>query len=467
MSERFSKPAVDDGVKDLRRSGNRWMTLIVFLGIFAFFFAILSAALYSANRSLSGRLLVDFNGRLAKLEKDIDTLEAELRKHRDLTIASIRSIGGKLDITDSGEVVMVDLSTARVSLETDMVARALTLPGLKTLQIGSTGLTPELLRDIAAHPTIETLFFRESLLDDDMLAYLADNMPNLRRLTLRRVAHVSDTGVGALARAPNLRALSCLGLSITVETLDRLAEAPTLTSLDLRMCGGIATADYAALAGIKRLSEVKLGGFPIDDSVLEVLAKLPRLTHLLIEDAQITPEGLERFLKTDRIADRLRSFGLSRTFAIDDQALAALGNCKALVIVALKEMPTTGAFLDSLVREDGTPFPLETLSLDQTFLMDDAFPRIARFKTLRRVDLFNVLVNAEALEQLATLPELRRLNLAGTHQTDESLKVLRRFPALESLNLSGNAFLTSAAWETLDAVATLKQVDFEGTALAR
>ncbi len=453
--------------KNEKRSyGNALRLLVGVIAILVFVFWLLLIRPGIGGIQAAHKMeLADLNRRLDEIQAETAGLRAELEKHRALVVEAIESSGGGVERNEQGNVIAVDLSKGREVFENDMLLRALTFPELRTLRIGFCAVSPDLIHRIAALRHLEELYFRETPIDDAGLEAILTSIPRLKRLTLRRIPAITDAGIAPLAAAKELKALSCISLSLTGRSLDVLSTSKTLSSLDIRLCGDIAREDYEKLAGIARLTELKIGGGTIDDSVLETVGRLPNLTSLLVEDAQITPEGLLSLLHRQDFADRLRWFGLSRIRAIDDRALEGLRRCPRLRTVAMKEMPVSGDFLDRLVGDDGTPMPLETLSLNQTELIETAFPKIARFVTLKRLDLAGVLVNAEALKSLAGLPQLRSLNLASSYQTDVSLEPIALFPALESLDLSGNIYLSVASADTLRRIGTLKTLTVRGTAL--
>jgi uncharacterized protein (TIGR02996 family) len=120
-----------------------------------------------------------------------------------------------------------------------MLAKAPHLAKLKSLNLGSTGLTSEGAAHLAASPylgALETLSLTGNAIGSEGLAALA-SAPSLTNLEALFVARneIDDDGVIDLARAPAMRTLQRLGLAgnfeITDEGARAIRESPHLKAL--------------------------------------------------------------------------------------------------------------------------------------------------------------------------------------------------------------------------------------------
>ncbi len=349
-------------------------------------------------------------------------------------LEQIRKSFGTFEKDARGRVVAVDLAGGRTSVDDATLSEVLRLPDLKKLSLSGTGLSSETLRKIENLQFLEELFLQDTPTTDEEIVRLVKKRLALKRLRLRRLPHVGDRGITALAGLRELRVLALLEMpGLTTVGLAAIVEVPSVRSLDLRGNANLKADDYGLLREMKGLTELKIGGFSIDDSVLEVVVALPELNSLTIEDAKFSPEKLTALFENESFARRIKTLGFSRMLgSVNDRTLAELKRFPNLRHLLLKQILINGSFLSEL------KMPLETLTLDRAMLKPQAFEEIARMTSLKKLNLSGVFLSAEAIERIASLPHLESLDLSGCMLRGEMLAPLKNRPQLQELNLEGN-----------------------------
>ena len=339
-------------------------------------------------------------------------------------LARIGAAGGSAKLDGSGLAVEIDLASERVFADEQAVLAVLEFPRLKKLRLAVSSVSTETLARLAALENLEELLLQDAPLADQGLAALLEKMPELRRLTLRRLSGVTDAGLEAVAGCGRLEVLALIEMSqLSGAGLERIARIEGLRSLDLRNCGRLASGDLARLTAMAGLAELKLGGPMIDDGVLVALASLPRLESLAIEDAEITSACLDRLAEVEGAPARLRSLALARCFGVTDETLQSIGKFPNLETLATNDIMLTGAFLETLGKSDGRLPPLKTLVLANAFLTDEPVAHLPKlFPGLVRLDLRgNLGITDKSREVFEQLPDLKQLQLEGTAVSGDGL----------------------------------------------
>lgn len=343
---------------------------------------------------------------------------------------AVQQCGGAVRLDQEGQPMAVDLAVERGSADKAGLQAALRCPRLKSLRIRAAGLTEEDLTGIASLIFLEELYLQDVPIQDDWLATLTEHLTSLRRLTLRNVSKVTRTD--SVAALPHLTHLALIDMPIGVDAIEPLKNTKNLVSLDLRKCGRLGGDQLAALAGIAGLKELKLGGYTIDNQSMVTVASLAALESLTIEDASIDAKGLSELVQ---IGPRLRSLTLARCSGLGDDELNVVEAFDGLRVFVLRDMPVTGEFL----RHIGSPERLETLSLNQTFITEQAVDAIVRCKHLKRLELAHNFLSAQAIEKISTLADLEHLNLTECGLDTASLEPLKRLEQLQTLVIDGNS----------------------------
>lgn len=326
----------------------------------------------------------------------------------------IAAAGGAASLDANGLAVEIDLASERVFADEDTVRAVLEFPGLKKLRLAVSSVSADTLARLGALGKLEELLLQDVPLADEGLAVLLQQMPELRRLTLRRFSGVTDRAAEAIAACNRLEVLALIEMSqLSGAGLDRIARIKRLRSLDLRSCGRLASDDFSRLAAMEGLLELKLGGPMITDSAAAEVVKFPRLQSLTIEDAEVTAACLDRLAELEGPAARLRSLAFARCFGISDETFQSIGKFPNLERLAVSDIMLTGSFLESLAKSERSMPPLKTLVIANAFLSDETVVQLPKlFPNLVRLDLRgNPGITDKSLEVFKQLPELKQLEL--------------------------------------------------------
>ena len=339
---------------------------------------------------------------------------AEPTEKQKAAIELMQATGAGIEFDDSGFPLQIDLASERVFADEELLRAALQFPKLKSLRLAVSSVPQATLAELASLTSLEEFFLQDAAIDDAALSTLLQSMPNLRRLTLRRVNGVTDEALDAVAGCESLEVVALIEMNeLTGAGLERLAALPRLRSLDLRNCGRLATEDFQRLAAFKGLVEVKLGGPAVNDQLADVILNLPQMRSLTIEDAEISAIFLEKLASDEATAERLQTLAFARCFGVTDEALESIDKFPNLETLSLRDIMVSGTFLGTLSERAKRPLPLKTLVATNVFLADEAIG---------------------CLPELA--PNLVRLDLRGNPGiTEASRSTFERLESLENLKL--------------------------------
>ncbi len=354
------------------------------------------------------------------------------------TVAAIEAAFGIVERDAVGTVVGVDLARARSSVDDTVLQAALAIPGLKKLRVAGNGISRETLVNIASQTKMQELFLQDTVLQDDDLAKILSALPELKRLTLRRCAKVTDRAAESFTEVTGLRNLALIEMNLGRETLEALARSQTVTALDVRDCSRLTPEDYALIAGMTQLTDLKIGGFAVSDKTLESVSQLPNLAGLTLEDTMVSPEAFANMLETARWKEKLAQLVLSRDMTLFDDALPPIQKLPKLKRLAVNGMMVTGAFLEKLAENESVRPKLETLSLRMSLLNVDGAKALQKYRELKSLDLSGVAMTLELAEIVATLDTLETLNLSDCRLTDQTVKPIRDMTSAKKLILTGN-----------------------------
>ena len=338
----------------------------------------------------------------------------ELSGRQKAAIEAITAAGGEVELDAGGQLVSIDLANERTFADETLVRALLQFPELKSLRLAVTSVPDVTLAELAKLTQLEELFLQDAALDDAGLTVLLAAMPNLRRLTLRRLSGVTDGALSAVADCHNLEVVALIEMNeLTGVGVEELAKVPRLRSLDLRSCGRLTAGDFRRLTALQDLVEVKLGGPAVNDEIADVILGLLKVRSLVIEDAEISSAFFEKLASDERIAERLQSLAFARCFGVTDETLLSIGKFPNLESLSLRDIMVSGEFLASLSKAGTSPLPLKTLIATNAFLDDTV---------------------VEILPTLA--PNLERLDLRGNMGiTDQSRATFERLKYLKDLKL--------------------------------
>jgi len=346
---------------------------------------------------------------------------------------TVKQAGGKIERDASGTIIGVNLAAGRVSVTDEILQQALLIPNLKSFSVVGSRLSPQAFSGLKNQPKLETLFLQDVPLDDRELDEMISLVPALRRLTLRRLNRVGESGMMSALRDLQLQSLALIEMSPTRPILEKIAESPGLTALDLRFCSNLTKDDYALLGVMKQLTDLKIGGFAVDDSVLEIMPTLQNLRGLSIEGSSISGNGLAELASHEAWAAQLELLVLNRNTAVYDAGLASLCSFHGLKRLTVSDMMVNGDFLQALAETESIRTQLETLSLPKTYLTAENAGILTRFPNLKKLDLSHNLITPDLLETIAGLDALESLNLTGCRLEETALEPIRRMKSLKTL----------------------------------
>ena len=344
----------------------------------------------------------------------------------------IEAVFGIVERSAEGTIIGIDLARERASTTNDAVIAALSVPRLKRFRIAGGSIDTDSLSSLATQHDLEELYLQDVPLHDAQWQRLLGNHSNLSRLTLRRLSNLSDAALGKLPqRLPALRNLSLIEMELTGAALADIAKSEVLAALDVRHCGRLTADDYRCLYSMPKLVDLKIGGFAVTDDVLREIAPLRFLRGLTIDDALITPEGLEKFATDSASADKLETLVLSRNSALFDHSLFSLKEFPNLKRLTVNGMMVTGSFLELLADEETTRPKLHRLSLRRTFLSQEGMTALKRYPELRILDLSGVALMPEWIDTVVTLNLLEELDVTECGLSEDILQRLELLPSLK------------------------------------
>jgi serine/threonine protein kinase/Leucine-rich repeat (LRR) protein len=179
--------------------------------------------------------------------------------------------------------------------------------------------------------------------DDALLAELR-HLPALQTLVLWGCDQVTDGGLIALGKLPNLRSLDLGVTRISDKGVENLKPLGGLENLNLSYTQ-VTDAGLAHLAGMKQLQALGLDSLTVTDEGLQHLEGLTELTHLNLLSTKVQGPGL-RHLAGMR---ELGQLWLANS-RVDDESLKHLESLKALRQLLLDKTPVTQAGVDRLKK---------------------------------------------------------------------------------------------------------------------
>jgi len=140
------------------------------------------------------------------------------------------------NIDDEGVLKIAHLPLRELWLQSTNItdASATTISGIKTLdflQLNSTKLSDDFLKELAAMSKLEDVGLRGTLVTGDGMQHLVRH-PRLKKLDVYSTA-VDDAGVASLSQCKTLTFVGLSDTKITNRVFEHLAELPNLTKADL------------------------------------------------------------------------------------------------------------------------------------------------------------------------------------------------------------------------------------------
>ena len=258
-------------------------------------------------------------------------------------------------------------------------------------------------------------------------------LPQLKRITLRRLPNISDAGIMPLLHYPALRQLALIEMPITGACLRSLGDSGTLAALDVRHCAQLSPDDYKNLSQLPQLVDLKIGGFAVDDQCLEIIALLPNLRGLTIDDSLVSASGFEKFITVSLSSNSLETLVLNRNMSFSVETLLVLGNLPRLKRLILGDAMVTGTFLEHLAGDEQKRPKFNDIALRQTFLTEESIASLKKYPELQSLQISGVALSREGVETLLSLPRLERLDLKDCFLDEDAHRLLQELELSKSL----------------------------------
>ena len=205
-----------------------------------------------------------------------------------------------------------------------------------------------------------------------------------------------------------------------------------LKVLDLRGCMEVSEKGIEHLEDLTGLVDLKLRSYAIGDAAMPSIGKLTKLRNLVMEDCSVGDEGMNSL---EPLKD-LRALNVMRT-VVGDSGLENFDS-QELTDLRVRETAVTGPGLEYLT---GSHDSLKYLDISETLIDNDGVSKIAPFKNLETLILWNGSMDDEGISQLTGLTKVKKLDLQGCQSvTSGSADHLLKLSSLEDLNIAETSF---------------------------
>ncbi len=279
---------------------------------------------------------------------------------------------------------------------------------------------------------------------------------SLRRLVITSPS-VSEPGLTKLVRRYADIEITCQRFgNVWAKYRWRNGVLPTRTQQanvrTLRLVGDRATVDCDLLSTLPNLKQLTLAGRSPHQAAWRLTKPLPAIEELSLRSATDCDAAQLRFCPS------LTSLILRRT-SISDNALEYVSKMSELRKLDIRGTWVTGRTLDQLVACRD----LEVLDLSWTHIRHQYLANLAGFEHLKELKLSNTQIGDEGCEPLARLPALEILDVSRTNVTDAGMKHLANCRRLQQLDISFTS-VTDQGLERLSKCASLKALALRNTA---
>ena len=266
---------------------------------------------------------------------------------------------------------------------------------------------------------------------DDVLARVAQ-MEHVIALDLSGSRQLTDTGMQALARMPQLQRLNISGTNISDQGLEVLRQLSNLRRFEMTWQQGVSDAGASNLRFCDQIESVNLMGTGCGDGVIRALTGKPNLHHFST-GSEVTDGGLAMLKEFPRFTHW------------------SGGECRYELMTQGEE--PTYLLIDGPISDAGLSHvaQLEGLSGLQVFwhvkqVTSRGVEQLTAMRNLTHFRMHDALVDDAAMAQIARMPALRMLVIQGTVATDEGFEALSRSRTIEHIwgrecpNLTGRGF---------------------------
>ncbi|MGM0490287.1 MAG: hypothetical protein ACQESR_26470 [Planctomycetota bacterium] len=234
------------------------------------------------------------------------TLAAEDEDRTDLSVshplypveknsaARLTRFGGiHLSWNDQNRIVAASLNgTDATNHAVALTARLLGLRALSLAPLSRTDLTDDGLAPLASHPALRSLRISGDRLSDHALVHIR-TISSLEILILH--GNFTNATLETISVLPNLKHLDLTQSHVNDMGLAHLPRLPHLETLVLNETD-ITTDGLDSIAELKKLAHLYLGDTAMDDGAVEQLKNLVQLETLFIKRTNISAEGVGELL---------------------------------------------------------------------------------------------------------------------------------------------------------------------------
>lgn len=256
-----------------------------------------------------------------------------------------------------------------------------------SLNLRSTWINDSDLLEVARLTDLTDLDLSETRITDLGFQHLKP-LSNVSTLNLYYTEQIGDGALAAVRDWKQLKHLNLCGTKVTDAGLVHLAGLP-IESLNVGF-SLFTDNGFDSLVNLPQLKRLAVGGNKVTDVGLNSLRLLPNLIELDLSGAQRTDSGMWAATITDRALETI----------------------------------------DSLVH-------LEVLNVRGAKFTDAGFPKLARTKELRKLNLGETTLSAKGLSALGAFPKLETLGLYKAGKIDDAIfPILSGLPSLKWVDLS-------------------------------
>jgi hypothetical protein len=272
---------------------------------------------------------------------------------------------------------------------------------MKGLLIRSDKITGKGLRNLASHPTLESLHVSKAADIGEAIGTVV-GLPSLRVLQLAEAADLNDQEVRRLIAG--------------------LADRKQLKSLSLNDCPRLTNQAYRSLGKLPFLQTLSLGGHDhsLTSDVLQQISELTRLENLSLHLVRLDESDLAHLQSLVELVSLSLSSGQPGA-SIDVDACQRINRCHSLQTLTIRGLNVTSHGIAALKDlKQLTSLGLATRSATDTELAEI----VGTFPNLTSLTLSDTSVTNAGIVHVAKLSQLETLWLNGTNVDGDGLAEL-------------------------------------------
>jgi hypothetical protein len=381
------------------------------------------AQMFAANRAANEARRAE----AAAAMPDDDPLRPWVARGGAVGWIGFSEIGPSVDFGEEVGELRDAVRAVQYSADAEPNLKKLPTPGIPFgVDLSGTPVSNRLLNVLAEHPGLAALnLFNHLNVTDDSLKVVG-RMTDLQALELR-VTEVTGRGIGHL-RA--LAALRYLSVAVSTDFDQALRGLREMTQL-LALVGGSEITDKGlrGLAPLVNLRHLELG-WATTDQGLPSLSAFGRLMTLKLSSVQVTDAGLAAFPEMGAL-QRLE-------LMTGDEGVRGSGLIGLTRMPELRELRfARNAFTGVGFEHFAALARLVMLDLSYNPITDNGLARLQLPPRVEHLALAGTKVTDAGIARLELPPSVARLYLSDTALTDASVPHLARFDSLRYVNVMG------------------------------